>query len=279
MSDRKNTGDRSAGRQDPGRKASSGVGFAVLLIVAGLAAPAAAAPASPAAPGAAAAPAAPSGAPAVLSFDQPLSEKTLPPTNAAPDEVKCTSFADLVIREQFDGPTSQPPRLLAANAPCARTLPAGARAVELEDMAFEGRKGPFLLFYYMDPNGAADFAVVEAAGGKVVFKDSLFGDMEAKRATLENGALRLGFLRGVNTHCSLYEDGGRCWAATIAEGLLPKDMEKQAPDGKICAAAYRKANAPKDNPSIITYPVEVLIAADGTVKPLSRGKVGCESLP
>ncbi|MEP9352790.1 hypothetical protein ABLE93_04225 [Xanthobacter sp. KR7-65] len=214
------------------------------------------------------------------AFDPPTAVKELPPkSDAEPDEVRCTSFGDLTVRELLDGPTSKPPQILPAGAACTTAAVPGAIPVALDNMFFEGRKGPFLFFGAMDAQGAADFVVINAKTGAAVFKDAVYGDGAARKVMLENGALKLSYLRGVNAPCSLFQSAARCWASLVMNEQVPKDMAQQIPDAKICAAAYKKTKAPKDNPSILTYASEVLVSPDGTLKELSRGKVGCESMP
>jgi hypothetical protein len=73
------------------------------------------------------------------------------------------------------------------------------------------------------------------------------------------------------------ENAQKCWAQLIKEGLVPADMK--APPAKICAEAYKRDAAPRNNPSIVVYATEVVIDAGGNTKAVSRGAVECESLP
>ncbi|MFG1343808.1 hypothetical protein V5F59_02845 [Xanthobacter autotrophicus DSM 431] len=217
---------------------------------------------------------------AAPAFDKPLDVKEVAPKSDSESEMaKCTYFVDLMVHEVFDGPTAKKPRIVPDKAgPCTLAVPAGT-TVEMEDMILQGRKGPFLLFAYVDAQGAADFAIVQAETGKVIFKDAMALDPDALRIGIESGALKLGYLRGINAPCSMLQSNARCWASIVMDGKIPKDMERQIPDGKICTPAYKAAGAPRDNPSILTYPLDVLVSADGTQKELSRGKIGCVPAP
>jgi hypothetical protein len=73
------------------------------------------------------------------------------------------------------------------------------------------------------------------------------------------------------------ENAQTCWAQLVKEGLIPAEMK--APSGAICADAYKRDKAPRNNPSIVVYATEVTIDAGGGTKVLSRGAVGCESMP
>jgi len=59
--------------------------------------------------------------------------------------------------------------------------------------------------------------------------------------------------------------------------LVPADMK--APAAQICADAYARDKAPRDNPSIVVYATEVLIGTGGNTTVLARGAVECESMP
>ena len=84
-------------------------------------------------------------------------------------EVRCTVYADLIVRESgTESPSPDPATILrlgrSATPPaCARTVPPGAVALKTADFSFVGRKGPYLFFEATDPNGAIPVMVVEAA--------------------------------------------------------------------------------------------------------------------
>ncbi|MDF3810558.1 MULTISPECIES: hypothetical protein [Rhodopseudomonas] len=216
-----------------------------------------------------------------IAFDKPLRVAEVPPTSSDDGRtLRCSYYPDVMVREVTDGPSATPPSIVPGpNPPCDLTPPAGASPIALEDMMLDGRIGAYLLFSAMDPHGATDFGVVNAATGATLFKDAAYGDPTYQEATLDNDALRLRYKRGITAGCSLMQDPASCWASLVEQGLIPKDMAKQPPSAQLCDAAYKDMQAAPDNPSIVTYDVEILISPDGTNKPLSRGAVACESLP
>lgn len=211
-------------------------------------------------------------------FDAPVSVKELPPkSDAEPEQVRCTYYPDMMVREVFDGPSALAPVLVPGRSPaCAANAPAGARAVQMADMGLEGRKGPFLFFVQTDGKDATDFVVVHAPTGKVVLKDATFGDPQARRLGLDSaGALTLSYVRGVNLSCSILENPAACWAKSVKEGLVPQGMAKQVPAATLCATAYKKGGSPRDNPSVLAYPRTVVIGSNGDVTETAHGTVTC----
>lgn len=214
-------------------------------------------------------------------YDKPLRVAEVPPKSSDDGRTaRCSYYPDVMLREITDGPSATRPALIpGADKPCELSPVAGETVIDLEDMMLDGRKGAFLLFTAMDAHGAADFGVVNAATGAVVFKDASFGDPVFQGIALDGGGVRLRYKRGVNAGCSLMQDPAGCWSGLVKQGLIPKDMANEVPAPQLCDAAYKELQAPRDNPSIVTYDVEMLIAADGAAKPLSRGTVACESQP
>lgn len=224
-----------------------------------------------------------SGAPALAQkagavFDKPASTKTLGKDDTP--KVICTAYADVIVREVQDGPTSEKAMLLrGANAACAAKAPAGAITIETEGLYLLGRKGDYLVFSALDANGAADFAVIDARTGKSVLKDATSGTPEFKSASAAGGATTLVYRRGINAPCSLPNSGARCWGSLVDDGKIPDSLARPAPDASLCGASYKKAKSPKDNPSVIAFDVETTIDAAGKVATVAKGKVACEPMP
>ena len=211
-------------------------------------------------------------------FDAPVTVKNLPPkSDAEPQEVRCTYYPDLMVREVFDGPTAIAPALVLGNsAPCTAKANPGAREIEMADMVLDGRKGPFLLFSQMDPKDSTGFIVIHAPTGKAVLKDAALGDPQTMRLALDGtGALTFSYNRGANLSCSILEKPAACWAQSVKEGLVPQSMASQVPAAKLCAAAYKQAQSPRDNPSVLSYARTVVIGSGGDVTETARGPVSC----
>ncbi len=211
-------------------------------------------------------------------FDKPASVRSIKPKADDSTEIRCTYFADLMIRETVDGPSSENAAIVPnAKAPCTAKAGAGETVLDTAGMTFDGRRGSYLLFSDLDPHGATGFLVIDTKSGRIVFRDSALSHPVLQGLALENGSLRLRYRRGVNAPCSLMQNAKACWTQMIGENLIPKDMP--APSADICKDAYARDKAPRDNPSIVVYATEVAIDAGGTAKTLSRGAIGCDSMP
>jgi hypothetical protein len=211
-------------------------------------------------------------------FDKPANVRSLKPKPDDSTEIRCTTFSDLMVRETQDGPTSENAAIVRnAKAPCTAKAGPGETVLDTNGMTLDGRRGTYLLFSDLDPHGATGFVVIDVKTGKILFRDSALSHPVLQNLGLENGSLRLRYRRGVNAPCSLMANAQKCWAQLVNDKLVPADTK--APTAKICADAYARDKAPRDNPSIVVYATEVAIDAGGNVKVLSRGAIECESMP
>jgi len=211
-------------------------------------------------------------------FDKPVAVRSLTPKPDDSTEIRCTYFADLMVRETQEGPESENAAIVRdARAPCAATAGPGETILDTNGMTLDGRRGSYLLFSDLNPHGATGFVIIDAASGRILFRDSALSHPVLQNLALENGSLRLRYRRGVNAPCSLMENAKACWAELIKGGQIPADM--QAPASGICNDAYAREKAPRDNPSIVLYATEVVIEPGGTTTVLSRGAAACESMP
>ena len=211
-------------------------------------------------------------------FDKPAEVRTIKPTPDQDTEIRCTSFADLMIRETQDGPESENAAIVKnPQAPCSAKAAPGEILLDTAGMTLDGRRGGFLLFSDLDPHGATNFAIVEASTGRIVFRDAALSNPVLQSLALENGTLRLRYRRGVNAPCSLMRNAKTCWAELVKDGLVPAEITMPAAD--ICAESYRRDSSPPENPSIVVYASEVAIDAGGNAKVLSRGDLSCEPMP
>lgn len=214
-----------------------------------------------------------------VDYDPPAEQRRV----AGPEgrETVCTTFSDVTLIEQFDGPTGLAPVLVAdPKGRCAAPRPGTGVALELDGMAFAGRVGPMMIFSQMDAHGAVDIAVAEVIlDKKVVFRDAAVGEPLIRKAEIGRSAFLLGYVRGINASCSLLKDAAGCWAKLIDEGKVPREMAEMAPDGSICLKSYAAENAPLDDPSIVTWTNEVEIFSDGRIRRTSQRDFGCLPMP
>ncbi len=225
------------------------------------------------------------GPPALAAWrpDAPARVQTV--KGADGDEVTCTSYRDVFLRQpQTDTPSPGRTLLLhtAGPASCPRRSPAG-RSLETSEFAFAGRKGAFLLFEEADPNGASSFMVFDARSGRRLLRDSILGgasptdDMEVEVSA--RGALRLAYRRGLNTPCSIPARPSACWRAVTRDRRngVPREIARLPPPVEACRAAYGEVD--RSDPSVISYEVRRVLTRDGRRRTLATGPLGCQALP
>lgn len=209
-------------------------------------------------------------------FDTPAATQTVPPVPGK-DQITCIVFPDFMIRQSgTDTPAPDAAVIVPMGGQCAASRSPGEIATQTANLSLIGRKGGFLVFGATDPNGAARLTVLNSATGKTIYTDSMIGN-GFKAVDLEGGALRIAFTRGINTTCSLLKEAKSCWAKLAADGSIPRAISQQAPPVEACRAAYGQLAA--DDPSIVSYPVDMTISLTGKTEVKSRGAVGCAPLP
>ncbi len=215
-------------------------------------------------------------------FDPPLATQRIAAKSAndPAGELVCTTYPDLTIRESgTDTPAPNAATIIPGRHPaCAAGHAAGEITLKTANFSLDGRKGRFLVFSQTDPNGAVPFMVLDIeSGGRVIYTDATAADRGIRSAAVENGALHLRYTRGFNAPCSIVQDAAGCWVKLTAEGKVPRALA--APSPQACAAAYRAAKAGADDPSVISYDVDMTIDPAGKTQVLSRGAVGCDAMP
>jgi hypothetical protein len=202
-------------------------------------------------------------------------------------EITCTIYADLMIRETgTDTPDPGAASLVripagAKRPVCGHAAAPGGIALKTDGQSLLGRKGGFLVFGDTDPNGAVSFQVIAASDGRQLFTDAK-ADNGFTAVGLRNGALHLVYRRGFNASCSMVKNAASCWADLVRQGAIPPDMAKSPPAAKACAAAYAEDQprpAPADDPTIITYALDLTVDASGKVSVTSHGTATCEPMP
>jgi hypothetical protein len=196
----------------------------------------------------------------------------------------CTRFPDLMLREDAsDTPAPDKATLfqLGANAkPNCGPQVAGAQIqLDTEGMAFEGRKGDFLIFSLIDTNGFMPFTILDAQSGKVLFRDSMVIKNGIAGVALDGPALQLRYRRAISGSCGLPRGGADCWSTMIHEANIPLEIGSRPAPLQACNASYRAGKAPIDDPSIVSYDVTLTLAPSGNAKSVAYGNVGCEPAP
>lgn len=210
-------------------------------------------------------------------FDRPLSVQRIAPTSAN-GEIRCTYYADVMIQETG---TDSPAFLVSMGGQkpaCGAAATANEIRLETKNHSFDGRKGPFLFFSATAPNGAIPFRALDLADGHSVFSDARIGD-SLQSIVLKGDTLRLRYRHGVNGSCSVYGSGPVCWGKLLSEGKVPRGLAQAQPSVESCGAAYRRIKAPANDPSLISYDVDVTFKRSGKARINSRGTVGCDAMP
>jgi hypothetical protein len=83
----------------------------------------------------------------------------------------------------------------------------------------------------------------------------------------------------VNATCSIPKDGQACWAKTAREAHFSNAVASLPAPSASCTAVYKQQKVALDDPSIIVYDVDVVVAPQGGAHVVSRGDVFCEPLP
>ena len=219
-------------------------------------------------------------------FDRPVAVKDVEakPGKESRGDIRCTYYGDIMVRETgTDSPAPEPAVIVpvagAARRPACTGVPAAREmALKTEEFALLGRKGPYLVFDAADPHGAVEFSVLDAGSGRILFSDGKNSD-GLRSVSLDGGALRLRYTRAVNASCSIVKDGAGCWSKVAQEAGFPPALGQSPPPVEACAAAYRKGKVPADDPSMVTYAVDVRLDTSGKVEVSARGAPGCEPLP
>lgn len=215
-----------------------------------------------------------------------------PPTRAVTahaggEEVTCTYYRDLVVRERgTDTPAPGPAALLRATTPpppCSLRIAGTALATAYQ--SFVGRRGPYLFFQDTDPNGATAFAVFDARTRRRIVDESSESGIEAKGSlhavTATPDLLRLTFRRALNLRCSIPADPAGCWRSIVRDprNRMPAAIARLAPPAAACARSYPPGRQERADPSVVAYETRLTWRRDGRTQAEVLGPVGCTPLP
>lgn len=215
--------------------------------------------------------------------------RTATAKDAEGGEISCTFYEDFMIRVPgTDTPEPDKALLIRAGgtAPaCSAVAPAGL-SLDTGGYAFQGRTGVYLFFEVASSNGSVDFLVIDSRTGATIIDDiteeglSDPGTIRAITATPQS--LTLAFRRARNTDCSILASPASCWKQITAnpEFGIPPEIARLAPPTEACVKSYSAASIPRDDPSIISYPVEVRWTQGGGANRVqASGPLGCWPMP
>jgi hypothetical protein len=240
------------------------------------------------------------------SFDKPLFKKTVDlgaskNTPGARAKVTCYFFPSFMVKE-VDMAEKGAFRLAIVpgkikDHTCSRLRDEGEKEINSDEWTgyFKGVKGDLVFFDADDGvNGGMGFAVFSAKSAKKIFDDVAFGPVELSAAA--DKTITLTYTRLAEGECVIPKDLAACWgkikqklsldSASLpdckagyeksAQEMAKGRCEAQKADGPECLAkeimlARQQAN---DSPSVISYPVEVVLGPEAVIKPAS-GNVGC----
>ncbi|MCJ2081814.1 hypothetical protein [Methylobacterium sp. J-090] len=207
-------------------------------------------------------------------FEPPA--KTATATSGEGKQITYTIYGNLMVRESdTNAPDPEDATLVPlahGAAPACTAAPGpGAHILATAGQRFLGRTGGFLVFELASTNGTVPFAVLDAGTGRTLIQDTI-AEAGIDSFAVADGTLQLGFQRGVQGVCSIPKHWAACWARIARDGPLPSAVAALPAPMKACAESYRAGKAPKDTPSIVSFPVRLTgtapptVAADGPVR-------------
>lgn len=223
------------------------------------------------------------------NFDEPIRKQIVDYGLADPNEsssqhikLSCFYYHRFMVKQYDKGELGS--EWLAISPISKGTLPKCSRIHDAQEKVikkwigyFKGTKGDYVFFNAEDAfNRGYPFAVFDAATGKKLFEDSsLLNDRRDTLQTFEasDGKIILRYTRVFLGNCSIPKDKDVCWERIRKENGLP-----QSPIPKCSGYDDESLNsltpAYLDNPSVIGYPVEVMLSATPAIKILP-GLVTC----
>ncbi|WP_260599975.1 hypothetical protein [Sphingomonas endolithica] len=227
-------------------------------------------------------------APATAQWSPDRALRTQTVKDAEGGEISCTFYRDFMVRVPGTDTPSPGDALLvrAGKTPpiCSARQPAGV-SLKTGGYAFLGRTGIYLFFEEADSNGSVAFAVLDSRTGRTII-DDVTPDGIADPSSIHSIAatpetLKLAFRRALNAQCSVLARPGPCWREITGskDNDVPPAIARLAPPAQACARSYRAAGIPNDDPSIITYEVQVSWTQGGGRRVQAAGPVGCLPMP
>jgi len=245
------------------------------------------------------------------SFDTPVSKRTVDlggstSSSQAHAKVNCYFFPTFMVKEVDLGEKGASRLAIVPSskknpAPCSRLRDQTEKVVNPDDWSgyFKGVKGNLVFFDADDGvNGGMGFAVYDAKTGKKLFDDTALGELNFP--DVQNPAqareLTLRYARVADGGCVVLRDPSSCWEKIrsklglgdasapdcksgyeqSAQELAKGRCQAQNADNAQCVAKEislaRQQTAGAN--SVIVYPVETILGAGATVKPVP-GELQC----
>jgi hypothetical protein len=227
-------------------------------------------------------------------LDRPLAEQTVavPAQPGQPDQrltIHCVTYPGFMVREidadDYIGSIGISVIPVTASAPATCRVAKSPEARELRadgPLGFVGAAGRFLLLIWADGgNGGTAFAVFDAASARKLYEDAVRDGLNGfSRFSSGPGddTLDLRYERFSNVPCSLAAGDTTCWSRFARQAKLPAEIARRGPPTAACAAAYAKRNLRgKDltDPSVVSYPVVMILGVASRAKVVSRGELSC----
>ncbi len=240
------------------------------------------------------------------SFDAPTFKKSvdLGPAKSSPGvraKVTCYFFAHFMVKE-VDAGEKGAERLAIVpgktrDHTCSRLREPGEKEISSDEWTgyFKGAKGDLVFFDADDGwNGGMGFAIYDAKTGKKIFDDVAWGALEF--ADRQDKTVVVRYTRVVDAGCVVPKEHAACWDA------IKKKLALDSVSVPDCKAGYEKSaqemakgrcqaqNADSaqclakelplartqaaDAPSVIVYPVELMLEPSPIVRPVD-GEVRC----
>jgi hypothetical protein len=241
------------------------------------------------------------------SFDKPLYQRAveLGPSQSTPGaraRVTCYFFPMFMVKEVDLGEKGANrlaivPATKIKSRTCSRLYDQDEKVIDSDEWSgyFKGVKGSLVFFDADDGvNGGMGFAVYDAKSGKKIFSDIAAGPLAFPDR--QDKAVSITYTRVVEGECVVPKDQAACWdkikrklglenapapdckagyeksAQALAKGRCQAQNSSDAQClAKEIQLARQQSN---DSPSVASYPVEVLLAPEPVIKPVS-GNVLC----
>jgi hypothetical protein len=237
------------------------------------------------------------------SFDKPLATKTvdLGPSKYSSERrahVKCYYFPGFMVKEVDEGEKGAARLAIVPTTPvvpkCSQAKYKSEMVVNADEWSgyFKGVKHNFVFFDGDDGwNGGMGFAVYDARTGKKLFSDSAVGPLQFPDRP--DNAFIIKYERLVQAECVIQNELSECWQQ------IKKDLALENAHAPDCRAGYEKSaltlargrcqaqNTPNalclekeialarkqtdDSPSVIEYPVEVILGTQTVIRPTGGG--------
>jgi hypothetical protein len=236
------------------------------------------------------------------SFDKPVYQRTvdLGPSQSTPGaraKVTCYFFPTFMVKEVDLGEKGANrlaivPATKIKTRTCSRLYDQDEKVIDSDEWSgyFKGVKGSLVFFDADDGvNGGMGFAVYDASSGQKIFADAAVGPLAFPDR--RDKAVSITYTRLVQGECVIPKDQAACWdrikkkldldsapapdckagyeksAQALAKGRC---QAQKADDAQCLAKEIQLARQQSSNsPSVVSYPVEVLLAPEPIMQPLS----------